>query len=85
MAEVSRRLDLRWKDTVAEVIRQGVAMGEITCADPSAAAWRITALLDGLAVQATVHDGALTRAPGDAWVRALAAQELGVDRAALRR
>jgi AcrR family transcriptional regulator len=85
MAEVSRRLDVRWKDTVAEVIRQGVAMGEMTCAEPSAAAWRITALLDGLAVQATVHDGGLSRRQVTSWVRGLAAQELGVDRAALRR
>src|SRR5689334_22581075 len=30
MAEVSRRLDLRWKDTVAEIVRQGVAGGEMT-------------------------------------------------------
>jgi hypothetical protein len=82
---VSRRLDVRWKDTVAEVIRQGVAMGEMTCAEPSAAAWRITALLDGLAVQATVHDGGLSRRQVTSWVRGLAAQELGVDRAALRR
>ena len=37
----------------------------MTCADPSGAAWRITALLDGLAVQATVHDGALSQAAGD--------------------
>ena len=39
---------------------QGVEAGEMTCADPNGAAWRITALLDGLAVQATVHEGVLT-------------------------
>jgi AcrR family transcriptional regulator len=79
MAEVSQRLDVRWKDTVAEVIKQGVASGEMTCSDPSGAAWRITALLDGLAVQAIVHDGVLTKRQITKWVRAVAATELGVE------
>ena len=49
------------------------------CADPSAAAWRITALLDGLAVQATVHAAALTRdAAARLGARGAAAAELGV-------
>lgn len=84
MAEVSQRLDVRWKDTVAEVIRQGVASGEVTCSDPSSAAWRITALLDGLAVQATVHDGVVSAEQVQSWVRRAAAAELGVDPAALQ-
>ena len=42
---------------MAEVIRQGVERGEMTCSDPAGAAWRITAMLDGLAVQSTVHAG----------------------------
>jgi AcrR family transcriptional regulator len=84
MAEVSQRLDVRWKETVAEVIKQGVAAGEMTCTDPSGAAWRITALLDGLAVQATVHDGVLTKRQITTWVRALAAAELGVQPGQLR-
>ncbi len=83
MAEVSQRLDVRWKDAVAEVIRQGVEAGEMTCADPSAAAWRITALLDGLAVQSTVHDGVVTQDQVTGWVRTSAAAELGVDPAEL--
>ena len=84
MAEVSQRLDVRWKDTVADVIRQGVEAGEMSCADPNAAAWRITALLDGLAVQATVHDGVVTPEQVEAWVRVAAAAELDVDPDALR-
>jgi AcrR family transcriptional regulator len=84
MAEVSQRLDVRWKETVADVIKQGVASGEMTCADPSGAAWRITALLDGLAVQATVHDGVLSKRTINTWVRALSAAELGVDAGDLR-
>jgi hypothetical protein len=84
MAEVSRQLDVRWKDTVASVIAQGVASGELTCPDPSGAAWRITALLDGLAVQSTVHDGLLSKRTINTWVRAAAAAELGVDPHSLR-
>lgn len=83
MAEVSRSLDVRWKDAVADVIRQGVAAGDMTCADPSGAAWRITALLDGLAVQSTVHDGVVTQDQVTDWVRTATAGELGVDPAAL--
>ena len=84
MAEVSRALDVRWKDTVAEVIAQGVASGELTCDDPSAAAWRITALIDGLAVQSTVHPGLLSTRRVNGWVRATAAAELGLEPADLR-
>ena len=85
MAEVSQALDVRWKDTVAEVIRQGVERGEMTCADPNGAAWRITAMLDGLAVQSTVHDGVMPRRQVTTWVRRLAAAELGIDAATIRR
>ena len=84
MAEVSQRLDVRWKETVAEVIRQGVESGEMTCTDPSGAAWRITALIDGLAVQTTVHEGVLAKRTITTWVRALAAAELGVEPGDLR-
>jgi len=85
MAEVSQRLDVRWKDTVAAVIADGVERGELVCADPSAAAWRITAMLDGLAVQATVHAGVLSRRQVGSWVRAAAARELGIEPTTLRR
>ncbi len=84
MAEVSRQLDVRWKDTVAAVIAQGVERGELTCDDPAGAAWRITAMLDGLAVQATVHAGVVSRRQVTTWVRRTAAAELGIDPSALR-
>lgn len=85
MAEVSQRLDVRWKDTVATVIAQGVASGEMVCADPNGAAWRITAMLDGLAVQHSVHEGVLTTRQITTWVRRAAAAELGVRPGDLRR
>jgi AcrR family transcriptional regulator len=82
LAEVSRQLDLCWKQTLAAVIREGVAAGEFTCPDPDAAAWRLTALLDGLGVQVTVHRSVPTARLAD-WVRAAAAAELSVDPATL--
>jgi len=78
LRRVSKRLDLRWKDSVADIIAAGVGSGEFTCDDPHAAAWRITAMIDGLAIQVTVHRGLLTRGQMAAWVTQLAAHELGV-------
>jgi AcrR family transcriptional regulator len=75
---VSRRLDLRWKDSVAGVIEDGVRTAEFSCEDPHGAAWRITALIDGLAIQVTVHRGVLTRGQMAGWVTQLAEHELAL-------
>jgi AcrR family transcriptional regulator len=79
LEKVSRRLELRWKDALTEVITMGVAEGTFTCDDPSDAAWRIHALVGGLAVQASVHGRALSRRQLNDWVRLSAARELGLD------
>jgi AcrR family transcriptional regulator len=84
LRRVSKRLDLRWKEAVAGIIGAGVGTGEFHCDDPHAAAWRITALIDGLAIQVTVHRGLLTRGEMAEWVAGLAAHELGLDVSALR-
>jgi AcrR family transcriptional regulator len=78
LRRVCKRLDLRWRDTIAGIIADGVAAGEFTCPDPAGAAWRITALIDGLAVQTTVHRGVLTRKQAEAWAYEQAARELGL-------
>jgi AcrR family transcriptional regulator len=79
---VSRRLDMHWKDTVAVVIGEGVATGEFRCDDAGGAAWRIIALVDGLAVQSTVHKGVVSRTTLSRWIQQVAASELGVGREA---
>ena len=79
LEKVSRRLDLRWKEALTDVITSGVKDGEFTCDDPSGAAWRIIALVDGLAVQLTVHERVITRKQLSDWVRLAAARELGLD------
>ena len=78
LEKVSRRLDVRWKEALAEVISAGVAAGDFQCADPHGAAWRITALADGLTVQATVHERIISRRQLAEWVRVAAARELAL-------
>ncbi len=83
LREVTRDLDLRWKAALTEVIAEGAAAGEFPCPDPAAAAWRLTALLDGLAVQMTSYEGALSRTAMQEWVDDALARELGIDRSVL--
>jgi AcrR family transcriptional regulator len=78
LEKVSRRLDLRWKEALAEVITLGVKDGDFECEDPTGAAWRLIALIDGLAVQATVHPRSATKKQMLDWVRTSAAHELNI-------
>jgi AcrR family transcriptional regulator len=81
--EAWARLDRRWKVAVEQVIADAAATGAVECDDPSGTAWRLSALMDGLAVQAVVGDG-LSRQTLHAWVRRHAALELGIDPERLR-
>lgn len=83
LQEVTRDLDKQWKAAIAEVIAEGVAAGEFRCPDPHGAALRLTALLDGLAVQLTSYAGAVSRARAQEWVDEALARELGLERASL--
>ncbi|MEU2062942.1 TetR/AcrR family transcriptional regulator [Streptomyces sp. NPDC013455] len=83
LREVGRELDTQWKAAIAEVIAEGVAAGEFGCADPSGAALRLTALLDGLAVQLISYPGAVPRSRAQEWVDDALARELGLSREAL--
>ncbi|ARF76534.1 TetR family transcriptional regulator C-terminal domain-containing protein [Kitasatospora albolonga] len=83
LREVAGDLDQRWKAALAEVIEEGAAAGEFRCEDPVAAAWRLTALLDGLAVQMTSYAGPLSRATMLRWTDEALAHELGIDHAAV--
>ncbi|MGK3939734.1 TetR/AcrR family transcriptional regulator [Streptomyces caeruleatus] len=79
LQEVTRDLDRRWKAALTEVIAEGVAAGEFHCPDPQATALRLTALLDGLAVQLTSYAGAVARSRAQEWVDEALARELGLD------
>lgn len=78
LEKVSRRLDLRWRAGLGEVIAEGVAAGTFDCADPAGAAWRIKALIDGFAVQCAVHKRLLPRQRLTEWIRLAVARELGL-------
>jgi AcrR family transcriptional regulator len=85
LRQVGREVDLRWKESLVAIIQDGVHSGEFTTSDPRGAAWRITAMLDGLAVQTLVHRGIQNRDQSAAWARQFVANELRVDAAALAR
>jgi len=74
---VVRDLDLRWKESIAALVRDGVQSGEFSCDDPGAATLRITALLDGLAVQQVVRNG-ISAQRSRAWVESQVERELGL-------
>jgi AcrR family transcriptional regulator len=76
---VSRRLDLRWKEALTGVIAAGVREGTFECDDPVGAAWRINALIDGLAVQVAVHERVISRRQVAEWVRLSVAREVGIE------
>ena len=59
--QARQRLDYRWRDEIAAVIRAGQAAGEFGEGDADEMALLLSALLDGLAVQATLHDPDVTR------------------------
>ncbi|HAP76570.1 MAG TPA: hypothetical protein DCR14_10845 [Acidimicrobiaceae bacterium] len=84
MRKISQELDEQSAELLARVIANGVARGEFACDDPSAAATRLTAVVDGLAVQFAAHDGMMTRDQLIDHVRTLAAWEVGLEPAALR-
>lgn len=83
MRTVGRELDLRWKEALSAIIQDGVSAGEFMVDDPRGAAWRITALLDGVAVQTVVHRDTRDPEQTAVWSRQIVARELGVAPSAL--
>lgn len=75
---VSRRLNLEWHELLTGIIDTGVASGEFRCADPTAAAWRILSVLDGMALQAVAHGTIIDRSDAIAWSVTAASTELDI-------
>ena len=78
MRKISQQLDDQSIELLARIIRNGVDSGEFICPDPNASAMRLTALVDGLAVQFAAHDGMMNRDQLIDHVRFAAAAEIGV-------
>lgn len=84
MRKISQELDEQSAELLERVIRKGVDRAEFVCSDPTAAAMRITALVDGLAVQFAAHDGMMNRDQLLEHVRTIAAWEVGLEPDSLR-
>jgi AcrR family transcriptional regulator len=78
MKKISQELDEQSAELLERIIAGGVEAGEFTCADPRAAAMRLTALVDGLAIQFAAHDGMMDRTQLIDHVRTVAAAEVGL-------
>jgi AcrR family transcriptional regulator len=78
LREASSRLNLAWAALLERAIRAGVADGSFRCPDPSAAAWRILSLIDGLALQVVAHQTIVERRDMLEWAATAAERELGL-------
>ena len=83
IAAVLTDLQAQWTQIIAALVDEGTASGEFDAVDGHAAATRITALLDGLAVRILVHDRRLSRRVLTDWLTQHVAWELGADADAL--
>ncbi len=78
MKRISQELDEQTSGLLVGVLEAGVESGEFVCASPNASATRLTALVDGLAVQFAAHDGMMDRDQLIDHVRTVAAAEVGL-------
>jgi AcrR family transcriptional regulator len=62
LAETRAELDVRWRDTIAAVVREGQVSGEFGPVEPDDFAVLLSSLLDGLAVQIALADPEITAA-----------------------
>ena len=77
------RLDRRWRDEIAAIVREGQAIGEFGPADPDQLALVLGALMDGFAIQVALGDPAVRPAQVREHCMALVRAQLG--KAATRR
>jgi AcrR family transcriptional regulator len=82
LAEISSEFDTTWVAILEELIEAGLEQGIFDCKDPHGAAWRLSALLDGLAVQVVLPRRTLTRRQMLDHARTGAAREVGLPRTA---
>ncbi len=71
-------LDRRWWLTISAVVRAGQEAGEFAAVDPDDFAVRLAALIDGLCIQAALHDPELPPARVQSLLVASAGRDLGM-------
>ncbi|CAA9442562.1 hypothetical protein AVDCRST_MAG82-3028 [uncultured Rubrobacteraceae bacterium] len=72
-------LERRWRNTIAEVVREGQRSGEFGPCDPERFATYLSALMDGLALQGLFGDPAVNGDLANEMCLRAASRELGVD------
>jgi AcrR family transcriptional regulator len=77
-------LDRRWRNTIAEVVREGQRSGEFGPCDPEGFATYLSALMDGLALQVLFGDPAVNGELANEMCLNAASRELGFDTLGLR-
>lgn len=85
LRSIIRELDGAWVAVIERLLTEGVADGTFSCDDPAAAAERLDALLDGLAVRYTLNISKLSARRFLEHARVAAAREVGLDRSAFPR
>jgi AcrR family transcriptional regulator len=60
MREARQRLDDRWREQVAAIVREGTESGHFRAPEPERAALELASLIDGLAVQVALGDRLVT-------------------------
>ncbi len=78
MKSISQQLDEQSITFLERVLRRGNETGEFRCDQPRQSAVRITAMIDGLAVQFAAHEGVVKRKELMRTLRAQAAFETGL-------
>lgn len=68
LVQAMRDIDVMWRSAVKDLIVEGNEAGEFTCEEPEVSAARITALLDGLAVQKVVRGAGPTPTERKRWL-----------------
>jgi AcrR family transcriptional regulator len=72
-------LDARWREAIAEVVRDGQAAGEFSAVDPEEFALTLGALMDGFAIQLALRDPGVTPEQVRRHCMALVEERLGLE------
>jgi AcrR family transcriptional regulator len=78
VAEAQRALDRWWRDSMRQIMTEGVEAGRFTCDDVDSAVSIVSALTDGLSVRLTLDGSTITRTEVLDLVNSTARQLLGV-------
>lgn len=78
LLRAAQRCNAEWQQLMAALFRDGIAAGVFHCRDAEAAAWRVLALLDGMAIQTVAQQTTMPRTLLHGWVRDAARAEAGL-------